>query len=63
MQDHEYIQTRKRDGRLRDECLKCGKTKEAHLPWTERPLAILFRGRLWYFNNLEEARKKGFYLI
>jgi len=48
---------------VRNACLKCGKSKEAHMPRKPARIKIYFQGKFWIFANWEEAREKGFYLI
>ena len=59
-----YVQTSERSsmGKDKDACLLCGRTKEAHLPPAAKCIKIWFQGKMWTFNNWEEAREKGFHL-
>lgn len=58
-----YIQTTEKTSfsKIKDSCLKCGRTKKAHEP-RQTEIKIWFGGRLWVFKNWEEAQKAGFYL-
>lgn len=46
-------------GEFKNSCLYCGKTAEAH---DLAKIEIVFQGKLWQFNSVEEAREYGFYL-
>jgi len=48
-------------GKLKNSCLKCGRTREAHEK-VKPGIAIFFGGRLRHFKDWEEAQKAGFYL-
>ena len=49
-------------GGIKNSCLLCGRTKEAHQP-VKQEVHIFFNGRLWKFDTWESAKTHGFYLI
>lgn len=65
MEEHYFKSSGERTsaGLLKDSCLLCGKTQEAHQQKVVAvaKIKILWQGRFFEFDTVEDARKAGFH--